>query len=117
MLYQIASSSARASAATDAPLPRHFALLGGKTRPAAPLHVFRQLAHGFPGDFDTLAAGSRGLRDIDGRKNSLRRRSRSSHSAKASFAASSGLSMRPASMASRMKASWSGVGRISMRIG
>ena len=44
-------------------------LLGGKTRPAAPLHVFRQLAHGFPGDFDTLAAGSRGLRDIDGRKN------------------------------------------------
>ena len=53
----------------DAPLPRHFVLLGGKTRPAAPLHVFRQLAHGFPGDFDTLAAGSRGLRDIDGRKN------------------------------------------------
>ena len=44
-------------------------LLGGKTRPAAPLHVFRQLAHGFPGDFDTLAADSRGLRDIDGRKN------------------------------------------------
>jgi hypothetical protein len=49
-----------------APLPR---LLARKACPAAPLHVFRQLAHGFTGDLDTLAAGNRGLRDIDGGKN------------------------------------------------
>jgi hypothetical protein len=38
---------------------------GGKLRPAAPLYVLGQRAHGFLGDFGSFAAINRGFRDID----------------------------------------------------
>jgi hypothetical protein len=50
---------------------------GGELRPAAPLYVFGQQAHGFLRDFDAIATVDRGLGNIDGSKDSVRRRSRS----------------------------------------
>jgi len=40
-------------------------MLGGKLRPAAPLYILGQCAHGLLSDFDTLATINRGFRDID----------------------------------------------------